>query len=190
MLGCHTRAERDSALARLAEAAAAHNEREPIWIAGAGLCSPAWRDMLVAHVAAIVNASPGGRLPLTTLRERLVEGEPALADLTEEAVEAVAGLAGLGIVRTSIFAAEVVSPGAADAQEPPTPPAESVPSYDTDVPGRSASRSRRAQPRRPAPRKEHDADYATPALLAVPSDDEANEADVANKPDTSPNSDP
>ncbi|HEX5959359.1 MAG TPA: DUF790 family protein, partial [Hyphomicrobiaceae bacterium] len=178
LLACHTRAERDAALGRLAKAAATLGQPQPVWIAGAGLCSSSWREGIGERLAALVSASPGGRLPLAALCERITEDDSALvgADLTEEAVESLATHAGLEVLRASIFAAEVVAPGV------PSPPVAAV-STDAQEASAQPRQSRGAQPRRPARRKVHDVNYAAPALLDVP------DGDDAPKPDVSPESD-
>jgi len=178
LLACHTRAERDAALAWLSEVAAALGQPQPVWVAGAGLCSPSWRESIGERLAALVGESPGGRLPLAALRERIIADDPAIAgaDLTEEAVESLATHAGLEVARASIFAAEVIAPGV------PSAPVAAVSTDAQEVPGQPRQ-SRGAQPRRPTRRKVHDVNYAAPALLDVP------DGDVAPKPDVSPESD-
>ena len=126
LLRCYTRAELAEALRRLEAQMAQGGESAPVWVEGLGLCAPAWRDALLARAHAAVSTAPAGRLASTELRQHLAGGMPELAGLTAETTETLATLAGLAVVRTSIFEAEIRLSAPNDAPSPqaapPAPP--------------------------------------------------------------------
>jgi predicted nuclease of restriction endonuclease-like RecB superfamily len=160
-LGVYSRAELLAALARLAVVADATGRPAPLWLTSVGLCTPAWCEAAQARLCATIDCAPDGRMTLAALREQVARAEPALADLDQDAVEALALRAGLGIQRDSIFEPEVLAPGSAissgpDAQRQQRP-----------VPPRGPSRrARKPQPMPRASRKVHDVSHMPQSLFA------------------------
>ena len=147
LLHSYTRAELDIALHALAGEDA---EAAPVWVDGLGLCDPAWLADLLELVRAAVIGISEGRMPLTQLASHLREHEPTLAELDEATVESLAARAGLAVVRTSIFAADIVAPEIASAIRPN---AESMASDNESQPQQPSRPT--AQPRPRARRKQH-----------------------------------
>ena len=87
--------------------------------------------------------------------------DPALAGLDDDAVEALARLAGLEVRRDSIFAAEVLVPGLAVTDDEPQAPHERAPK-----PRPSARRAPKAQPKPRASRTLHDVSHKPQSLFA------------------------
>ncbi|HEX6122528.1 MAG TPA: DUF790 family protein, partial [Ktedonobacterales bacterium] len=159
LLHCYTRAELARAIQRVLA-----GDSAPIWVEGLGLCAAPWLAEVAERATALVAASGAGRLPLATLRERLLAARPdlaALASFDEAATEALARHAGLRIQRASIFAVEVALPeapaagrGTDQAGEPPdAPPPPATPA------------TRRAQPRGSPRRKHPRPSYVTQPFL-------------------------
>jgi hypothetical protein len=124
---------------------------------GIGLCSAAWQEYLFAQVRDMVARSPEGRIPLSALRECLVTLEPALHDISESQAETLVSLAGLHVIRTSIFEAQVCL---------------DAPSGTSDAPAVPSARPRKAQPQGAPRRKHRDASYSTPSVFpAEPTSD-------------------
>ena len=98
---------------------------------------------------------------LSGLREQIARGDRALAGLDDDAVEALARLAGLEVRRDSIFAAEVLVPGLAAADE-----AGQASHEWTPEPRPSARGARKAQPNPRASRKVHDVSHKPQSLFA------------------------
>ncbi len=148
LLRCYTRAELGAAVRSLGQGV---DVAAPVWVEGVGLCSVTWLDAVQARAHVEVALSVAGRMPLDSLRARLVAAQPELAELSEPAVEMLALRAGLHVLRSSIFEAEVA------VAEDPAPSSPSFP----------APPARRAQPR-PRPRRtpSRAEQYATPPLFA------------------------
>jgi hypothetical protein len=89
-------------------------------------------------------------MPLTQLASHLRKHEPTLAELDEATVESLAARAGLVVVRTSIFAADIVAPEVASATRAN---AESMASDNESQPQQPSRPI--AQPRPRARRKQH-----------------------------------
>ncbi|HEX6797512.1 MAG TPA: DUF790 family protein [Ktedonobacterales bacterium] len=160
LLGVVSRSEVPGALERLSAAASSSREA-PEWITGVGLCMPAWRETAQARLAAAVGFAPDGRLALPALREQIARDDPALAGLDDDGVEALARLAGMEVRRDSIFAAEVLAPGIAAADE-----GLPVSHERTQTPRPSSGRARKAQPASRASRKVHDVSHKPQSLFA------------------------
>ena len=109
LLHSYTRAELDVALRALAGGRPAN---APQWVEGLGLCDPGWLTERLERLRAAVTSATHERLPLAELTATLRESEVALADLDEATVESLAERAGMLVARASIFAAEVIAPGA------------------------------------------------------------------------------
>ena len=149
LLHSYTRAELDTALHALAgDNTGARTV--PVWVDGLGLCDPAWLADLLARVRAAVVGATNGRMPLTQLASHLRKHEPTLAELDEATVESLAARAGLVVVRTSIFAADIVAPEVASATRAN---AESMASDNESQPQQPSRPI--AQPRPRARRKQH-----------------------------------
>ncbi len=161
LLSVYTRAELPAALERLASSATSASREAPEWIAGVGLCAPAWREAALARLAAAVGFAPEGRLALRALGEQIARDDPALAGLDDEAVEALAPLAGLTVRRDSIFAVEVLAPGVAGSD------ASNSASRDRVTQPRQPSRqAHKAQPTSRASRKVHGVSHKPQSLFA------------------------
>jgi hypothetical protein len=159
LLACYTRNEVAEVIARI-QAVISDDATAPRWIEGIGLCSAGWCEKVLAQVRDAVAASAGGRLPLAALRERVLALEPALGELAEAPVEALAHLAGLHVSRASIFEVEVRLASAGAEPEAPRLPTTQV---------------RKAQPRSAPRRKHRDASYTTSSVFPAEraSDDSA-----------------
>ena len=161
LLGVFSRAELPAALERLAAASTSVGREAPGWIATVGLCTPAWREAALARLAAAVGFAPEGRLALRALGEQVARDDPALADLDDDAVEGLARLAGLTVLRDSIFAVEVLAPGVSRQDASDVLPHERV-----TQPRKAAPQARRAQPTSRASRKVHDVSHKPQTLFA------------------------
>lgn len=138
LLHIYSRNEIGAALARVGDAQGIR------WLDAVGLCAEVWLTATLAHVHEWVCAAPGERITFAALQERISAEVPAIARSGAGAVETLAGLAGLHIVRASLFEADVVTAAALLAQSiaaPATPPAQET-------------RGRRAQPRVATRRKQ------------------------------------
>jgi predicted nuclease of restriction endonuclease-like RecB superfamily len=158
LLHCYTRAELARALQRVSASA---GESTPVWIEGLGLCSAPWLASVAERATAFVAASGAGRLPLATLRERLLAAYPDLGSLDDVAAEALARQTGLRIERVSIFTVEVTLPD----MRPDAPPAEHPESAASGTQPPAAQGVRRAQPRASARRKHTRPSYVTQPFL-------------------------
>ena len=125
LLRCYSRDETARALDLLRRYAHSTSEPAPEWLDGIGLCSPGWLASLMSGIQQAVMDAKQQRLPLAELvavvAARLTGNAVAV---TESSVEALARRAGLGIMRTSIFDAEVYAgdapiPGAHPDAAPP-----------------------------------------------------------------------
>jgi predicted nuclease of restriction endonuclease-like RecB superfamily len=151
LLHSYTHAELENALRALAG-----NQPDAglVWLDGLGLCDPAWLAALLARLHTHVASAPGGRLPLADVVNYLRQAEATLAELDEATAETLAGRAGLLVARVSIFAAEVIAPGAAaDVSPDIAPNAESMAAGTNRRSQRPSQPS--AQPRPRARRKQH-----------------------------------
>ena len=163
LLSVYARAELPAALDRLTSAAVSAGRDAPEWIAALGLCTPAWREAALARLAAAVGFAPEGRLSLRALGEQIARDDRALASLDDDAVEALARLAGLSVRRDSIFAVEVLAPGGSGQDESDVSPHERV-----TQPRKAAPQAHRAQPTPRASRKVHDVSHKPQSLFADP----------------------
>jgi len=137
LLGCYSRNDISRALALLDTSAAGSGEPASVWVDQLGLCAPAWRDALLQHVRAEVEAQPDRRMSLAALC-RILTARLAQPELPDSLGASLATQAGLIVARASIFDAEVIVPDVA-----PTDPTEARP---------AAQKPRAPQPRRAARR--------------------------------------
>lgn len=115
-LRCYTRNELAEALERLRAAAEASGAGAPEWVEGVGLCGAAWMATALDTLRDLLGAADGGRVPLEQARTRLAD-VLKIDTIPEAAVETLARLAGLAIVRDSIFEAYLAREAAAQSSE-------------------------------------------------------------------------
>jgi predicted nuclease of restriction endonuclease-like RecB superfamily len=147
-LRCYTRSELAAAVEWLAAAAESVVTAPPLWVEGIGLCTPTWRDDLLAGLSDMVARAPDRRLPLPALAQALHAMRPGLGDLAEAALEALALQAGLHVTRASLFEAQVTLDAPSPGERTLFAPGE------TPVPRNAKIGGPSAQPRRRAKRKE------------------------------------
>ncbi|MGH2517910.1 MAG: DUF790 family protein, partial [Ktedonobacterales bacterium] len=120
LLRCYSRAEFTRALALLQAHADATGDPAPEWVDGAGLCSPAWLADLLGVLREMVRVAEGQHLALAGLAAAIAARVPGAA--SEDTAERLARRAGLHVVRTSIFDADVRVEDSPLADSPPAVP--------------------------------------------------------------------
>lgn len=145
VLRCYSRAELARVLDAWAVKCPSSGEQRPLWVEDVGLCSPAWLANMASRVLRLVEAAPRSRMSLADVGGALATDQPPLA-LSGRGVEALAGMAGLAIARSSLFAAEVLAPDA-----PSDEPLDPVAGADSGAQAASVQHGR--QPRRQRQRK-------------------------------------
>ena len=132
--------------------ASIEHERGLIWLAGLGLLSTHWLDTLLERIREWVMAAPDQVLPLLNVRELILLDRPILTELAESEVELLTQMAGCRVLRSTMFDAQILGPGAVPVHdEPDVPPA----------------RMLRTQPRRTVRRKESRAHDEAPSLFPI-----------------------
>jgi hypothetical protein len=123
-----------------------------IWLSSMGLLSNVWLAPLLDKILDQVSAAPGRALPLPRVRELILADRPVLIDLAEPEVELLTQMAGCRVVRSTMFDAQVLGPGADPVPADSTPP---------------PARMLRTQPRRTVRRKDSGAHDETPSLFPI-----------------------
>lgn len=159
-LHSYTRAEVASAVAALAQRAAADGQPAPEWLEGLGLCASTWLDTLAAEARAQVEAA-GGRLPLAALGDALSGQIVAGGALAEATLAALAERAGLLVSRASLFAAEALTPARAEADQARAGDAGET----VEAVARLQPISRRAQPRKVVRRTTSGVTWSAPTMF-------------------------
>ncbi|HEX8732681.1 MAG TPA: DUF790 family protein, partial [Ktedonobacterales bacterium] len=181
-LHSYTRAEVAAAVATLAQRAMVEGQLTPEWMEGLGLCAPAWLAARAERARALVEAA-GGRLTLAALGEALRAAGAVDAALGEEPLEAIARRAGLRVSRASLFAAEVLTPERAEADDAL---AEGAPEQAGAAP-RPQPIARRTQPRKGVRRTSSGAAWSAPTMFPSETASGARESEAdARAPTPSP----
>ena len=152
LLRCYSRNE----LGRVLDVWGRASEQAAEWVDGIGLCARGWLEDALDFLRWAVLRAPDGRIAVGELAASLGEHLGAAGSMTDEMVETLTARAGLRLMRSSLFAAEVTASAEGERAEPEN--------SGLMAPAAGGAIRRATQPRPSARRKER-VSMVTPSLF-------------------------